>query len=115
MEIKDLKINNVIRTSKKMKVGITVESFLVTSIEFRKNSKNEEFAYVGFIPCSEKDSVQCGFGYARIFDFPEEWGIQSFEFVKNENRIQYQNYPNLFGNPGYDLMHDPAPQFKKDY
>jgi ethanolamine utilization protein EutQ (cupin superfamily) len=115
MKIKELKINTVIRTSKKMKVGITVESFLITSLEFRKNSKNEEFVYVGFIPCSEKDSVQCGFGYTRIFDTSEEWGIQSFEFVKNEKQIQHQNYPNLVGNPGYDLIHDPAPRFRKDY
>ncbi len=114
MKISELKINTILRVLNKMKLETTIFSFLITKIEFKKDSKDKEYAYVGCIPCNKTDSIQCGFGYIKIFDVPEQWGVQSFEFVENGKEIKPQNYPSLVGNPGYDLMHDPAPQYKKD-
>jgi len=111
MKISELQINTIIRVSNKMKVGTTIFSVLITTIEIRADEKSE-YAYVGYIPCSESDSVKCGFGYMRIYDVPRQWGIQTVDFVRESKPVQLQSYPNLVGNPGYDLIHDPSYQWR---
>jgi hypothetical protein len=71
MSMENLIIGQRYEITKRSRQGVEVFTATITNVEDRG-----EYQYFGFIP----DNAKYGqFGYARFYEQPQEWGVQSIK------------------------------------
>jgi hypothetical protein len=106
-----LKPNDVVLEHCKMRNPHTRE-WEMKYRSFRVNSAivGETGVSIMYTPCNRQDSVQCGFGHLFISPVDcgnhryGEWGTQHMDVIGAEAPASQHKMPNLYRNPGYDLV-----------
>jgi hypothetical protein len=104
-----LKVNDVIEYRLIMRSPPIdeVRSARIAEITVRDDREQVDITYVS---CSRPNTVQCGFGCTFIAPAPNsshaagKWGWQWIKKVGEEKSRTTPTPPNLYKNPGYDLV-----------
>lgn len=76
----------------------------VTGVERGTHHTGREGWWITLVPCSESDSIQCAWGRQHLPDTPGEWGVQSFEVLRNSRLAIVEIYRPQPGDRGYDSL-----------